>query len=131
MPLDDQVFLAQVSTIQDLAEQGPCIIVGCGANQILSARKDLLNIFIYAERSIRLKRIIEVYGIPENRAEKQLDAVDKNRAVYLNHYVNQEFGNAEDYHLCIDNGKLGIKNAVKIIEAAVHWNEFKCRRNLH
>ena len=83
MPLDDQVFLAQVSTIQDLAEQGPCIIVGCGANQILSACKDLLNIFIYAERSIRLKRIIEVYGIPENRAEKQLDAVDKNRAVYL------------------------------------------------
>lgn len=118
LPLDDQVFLAQVKTIQELAEQGPCIIVGRGANQILSERKDVLNIFVYAERSVRLKRIVEVYGILESQAEKQLDVVDKNRAAYLKHYVDRTFEKAENYHLCIDSGKLGIENTIKIIEAA-------------
>lgn len=116
--LDDQIYLAQVQTIHELAKQGPCIIVGRGANQILAERDDLLNIFIYAERSIRLKRVAEVYGIPENQAEKQLDLIDKNRAAYLKHYANQTFGKAENYHLCIDSGKLGIDNTIKIIEAS-------------
>lgn len=118
MSLDDQIYLAQVQTIRELAEQGPCIIVGRGANQILADRNDLLNIFIYADRKVRLKRIIEVYGVPENQAEKQMDIVDKNRATYLKHYANQIFGKAENYHLCIDSGKLGIENAIKIIDAS-------------
>lgn len=118
MSLDDQIYLAQVQTILELAEQGPCIIVGRGANQILSDRDDLLNIYIYAERNIRLKRITEIYGFPEKQAQKQLDIVDKNRAAYLKHYENQTFGKAENYHLCIDSGKLGIENTIKIIEAS-------------
>lgn len=120
MSLDDQIYMVQVQTIRELAEQGSCIIVGRGANHILAERKDLLNIFIYADRSIRLKRIVEVYGIPEEQAEKQLDVIDKNRAAYLKHYENQMFGNAENYHLCIDSGKLGIENAIKLIEASYH-----------
>lgn len=118
MSLDDQIYLAQVHTIRELAERGPCIIVGRGANQILADRKDLLNIFIYADREVRLKRIIEVYGVPEKQAEKQMDLVDKNRAKYLKHYAGQMFGEAENYHLCIDSGKLGIENAIKIIDAS-------------
>lgn len=118
MSLDDQIYLAQVKTIRELAEQGPCIIVGRGANQILADRNDLLNIFIYADRKVRLKRIIEVYGFPENQAEKQMDAADKNRAIYLKHYTNQIFGKAENYHLCIDSGKLGIENTIKMIEVS-------------
>ena len=118
MSLDDQIYLAQVKTIRELAEQGPCIIVGSGANQILSDRNDMLNVFIYADRNVRLKRIIEVYGVPENKAEKQMDTVDKNRAIYLKHYADQIFVKAENYHLCIDSGKLGIENTIKMIEVS-------------
>lgn len=118
MSLDDRMYLAQVETIRDLAEQGPCIIVGRGANQILNDRKDVLNIFIYAEPAIRLERIVNVYGIAKEQSEKALKSVDKNRAAYLKHYTGQVFGKAENYHLCIDSGKLGIENTVKIIEAA-------------
>lgn len=117
MSLDDRVFIAQTETICKLADQGPCIIVGRGANHILKDRKDVLSIFIYAQRDIRLKRIVDVYGMPGERAETTLKAVDKNRAAYLKHYTDQAFGRSEDYHLCIDSGKLGIKNAVKVIEA--------------
>lgn len=69
MSLDDQIYLAQVQTIRELAEQGPCIIVGRDANHILAERNDLLNIFIYADRSVRLKRVVEAYKVPENQVE--------------------------------------------------------------
>ncbi len=117
MSLDDRVFIAQVETIRKLADQGPCVIVGRGANQILKDRKDVLNIFIYAEKAVRLKRVVNVYSVPEERAEKALNSADKNRAAYLKHYTDQVFGKAENYHLCVDSGKLGIENTIKIIEA--------------
>lgn len=90
----------------------------CGVNQILADCNELLNLSICADRKVRLKRIIEVYGVPENQAEKQMDIVDKNRATYLKHYTNQNYGKAENYHLCIDSGKLGIENTIKIIGAS-------------
>lgn len=118
MSLDDRIFVAQTETIRKLAQQGPCIIVGRGANRILKDREDVLNIFIYADRDIRLKRAEDVYHVPEDQVEKVLTTVDKNRATYLKYYTNQVFGQAENYHLCIDSGKIGMENAVKLIETA-------------
>lgn len=118
MSLDDRMYIAQTETIRKLAQKGPCIIVGRGVNRILRDRKDVLNIYIYADRDIRLKRTVNVYGIPEERAEKTLNTIDKNREIYLKYYTDQVFGKAENYHLCIDSGKLGIENSIKIIAAA-------------
>ena len=70
MSLDDRMYIAQAETIRNLAQRGPCIIVGRGANRILEGTGNLLNLFIYAERAIRLKRMTDLYGIPEKRAEK-------------------------------------------------------------
>lgn len=49
---------------------------------------------------------------------KLLYSADKNRAPYLKHDTHQAFGAAENYYLCIDSGKPGVENAVKIIEAS-------------
>ncbi|SFP83921.1 Cytidylate kinase-like family protein [Oscillibacter sp. PC13] len=103
--------------MQALAEKGPCIIMGRGANRILNFRDDVLNIFIYADASLRQKRIIEEYGVKEAQAEKILQETDRRRASYLRTYTGQVFGKAENYHLCIDSGVIGIENAVKLIAA--------------
>lgn len=116
--LDDRIFLAQTQAIRELAEQGPCILVGRGANNILAERHDVLNVFIYAEEAKRLSRIVDLYGVPMEQAAKLLRETDKNRAAYLRDYTGQIFGKAENYHLCIDSGTIGIENTVKIIEAA-------------
>lgn len=115
--LDDRMFIAQAEAIRTLAQQGACIIVGQGANRILEGRGALLNIFVYAPKAVRLRRAVDLYGIPEERAERMLDSVDKNRAAYLKFYTGQVFGRAENYHLCIDSGKWGIEHTVTMIEA--------------
>ncbi|MGN0977777.1 MAG: AAA family ATPase [Faecousia sp.] len=117
MSLDDRIFLAQTQAIRELAEHGPCILVGRGANRILAERGDVLNVYIYAEEAKRLSRIVDIYGVPAEQAAKLLRETDKNRAAYLRDYTGQIFGKAENYHLCIDSGTIGIENSVKIIEA--------------
>jgi len=86
----------------------------------LEGHEDLLNLFICTAPNIRLKRVEEGYGVPAAQAEKLLDSADKNCAPYLKHDTGQAFGVAENYYLCIDSGKPGIENAVKIIEASYH-----------
>ena len=54
-PLCDQAFLAQVTTMRVLAQEGPCIIVGRGANRILQDRGDVLNVYLYATLEVRIK----------------------------------------------------------------------------
>lgn len=115
MSLDDRMFLAQTETIRNIADKGPCIIVGRGANKILANREDVLNVFIYADKEYRLKRIVEEYNVPKEQSASMLQITDKNRASYLKTYTDQTFGKAENYHLCIDSSKIGIEKAVQII----------------
>ena len=49
----DQAILAQAQTIRKIAEQGPCVIVGRGADYILRDFPHLVNVFLYAERRTR------------------------------------------------------------------------------
>ena len=117
LSLDDQAFLALVTAIRELAEQGPCILVGRGANRILSGRNDALHVYIYADKQTRLKRIVDQYGVSAQQAEQALQDTDRARAGYLKDYTDQIMGQAENYRLSLDSGALGIEHAVKILEA--------------
>lgn len=117
LSLDDQAFLALAAAIRELAEQDPCILVGRGANRILSDRADALHVYLYADQKTRLKRIVEQYGVPAQQAEKVLQDTDRARAVYLKEYTDQVMGHSENYHLCLDSGALGIEHTVRILEA--------------
>lgn len=118
LSLDDMAFLSIESTILDIAAREPCIIVGCGANKILADRKDVLSVYVYADRNTRLKRIIDSYGVPADKAERVLADTDRLRIRYLKDYTNQAIGMAENYHMCLDSGKLGIEAAIRMIKSA-------------
>lgn len=117
-PLSDRIFLAQAETIRELADRGPCIIVGRGANYILRDRKDVLSVFLYADFDLRVRRAVEEYGVDPAAAAKVVRDTDRHRANYLKTYTDQQFGKAEHYHLCIDSGAVGIENTTKIILGA-------------
>ena len=82
--LDDQVFKYQADVIRKLAEEGPCIIVGRCADYILSERKNVLKVFIYADENSRKQRVEKEY-IDDG---KNLEKIDKQRAAYYNFYTN-------------------------------------------
>lgn len=45
LPLNEKIFLVQSQVIKEVAEEGPCVIVGRSANYVLSENPNCINIF--------------------------------------------------------------------------------------
>ena len=112
---EDVLWELQYKVITDLAEKGPCVIVGRCADYILRDTADCLKAFIHADMDFRAKRIVEVYGEREQSPEQRLKDKDKRRAAYHRFYTNMKWGHAQNYHICLDSGKLGIDSCVEIL----------------
>ena len=112
---EDILWEHQCNTITALAEKGPCVIVGRCADYILREKADCLKVFIHADLASRAKRIVEVYGEREQSPEERLRDKDKRRAAYHRFYTNMKWGYAQNYHLTLDSGVIGIDKCVDII----------------
>ena len=51
----------------------------------------------------------------EQSSEQRLRDKDKRRAAYHRFYTNMKWGHAQNYHICLDSGRLGIDTCVKIL----------------
>ena len=111
----DQLWTIQRQIIIELAEKGRCVIVGRCADYILKDRADCLNVFIHADIEFRAKRIVSEYGEREEKPEQRLKDKDKRRAAYHRFYTDMKWGHAQNYHICLDSGKIGIDRCVDIL----------------
>lgn len=117
--LNMQVAAAQFDAIRKLAEGGNCIFVGRCADYILRNRPDLLRVFILADMDLRVKTMMERRGMTEERARKLVRQVDKDRSSYYKYYTDQVWGDAANFDLCVNAGKLGVENTARLIAELV------------
>ena len=116
----------QSNFILEKAKEGPCIFVGRCAEDVLKNRKDVLNVFVYADMESRVMRAMERYNISEKEAMKSINQTDKCRASYYNmNCTRKKWGMKESYHLLLDSGTLGIDGVVDVIERAYRSMEEK------
>ena len=115
LSVQDYLWTIQRKTILELAEQGPCVIVGRCADYILEGRADLLKVFIHASIENRSKRIVEKYGESTEAPEKRLRDKDIRRSAYYHFYTDVEWGIAKNYDIALDSGTLGLERCVDII----------------
>ena len=115
MSMADQLFVYQTNVIRNLAEKGPCVIVGRCADYILREREDALHVFIHADMAYRAERIVRLYGETKQTPDKRLAEKDNKRKVYYKHYTNRNWGDAQNYHLCLNSGLIGIDKCTDII----------------
>lgn len=112
---EDILWEMQCRIITELAEKESCVIVGRCADCVLQDKADCLKVFIHADMAFRAERIVKVYGEREESPEQRLRDKDKRRAAYHRFYTNMKWGYAENYHLTLDSGVLGIDRCVDII----------------
>ncbi len=113
----DFLWNIQCGVILQLAEKGPCVIVGRNADYILKDRKDVLHAFIHADMDYRADRIVRLYGESEKKPEARLKEKDKRRSVNYQHYTGRVWGNAENYDICLNTASIGVENAANLILA--------------
>ena len=111
----DKLWSIQCRVIEELAQKGPWVIVGRCADYILRGKADCLNVFIHASMEKRAERIVNEYGERKERPEQRLKDNDKRRAAYHRFYTDMKWGHAQNYHVCLDSGELGIGRCVELI----------------
>ncbi len=112
---EDILWEHQYKVITELAEKSSCVIVGRCADFILQDKADCLKVFIHADMAFRAKRIVEVYGERKQAPEERLRDKDKRRAAYHRFYTDMKWGCAQNYHLTLDSGVLGIDKCAALI----------------
>ena len=111
----DKLWNYQSQVISELADKESCVIVGRCADYILRARADCLTVFIHADPEKRAARAVREYGEREENVQKRMKDKDKRRAAYYQFYTDMKWGEARNYHVCLDSGELGLEKCAEII----------------
>ena len=110
-----EILVAQSKILKQIAEKGNAIIVGRGANSILKEYNPM-NIFVYANMESKINRCKQKADSEENLTDKELEkkikTIDKNRRDFNDLISNAEWGDKENYNLCINTSNLEIKTII-------------------
>ena len=115
----DFLWNIQCSVILQLAEKGPCVIVGRNADYILKDRPECLHAYFFADEAFRADRIVRLYGESERSPEARLHEKDKRRRVNYQHYTGRAWGQSQNYDICLNTGVLGLEQCADILVNAV------------
>jgi hypothetical protein len=62
-----------------------------------------------------MDRIVTVYGEREEAPRKRVEGKDKRRKTYYEKYTGRKWGAAENFHIALDSGELGLEACEKIL----------------
>jgi cytidylate kinase len=117
----DQIQETQNKLIKAIAKKGNCIIVGRGADYILSDREDAFHVFIHANMEHRIARVQRHDRITgeDNRIRRELEVKDHSRGMLYQFFTGREWGRVSNYHLSIDTSVFTKTQAMEIILNAI------------
>ena len=123
LPLGDQVYIVQSRVIQQLAKEGPCVIVGRCADYVLRDDPRVLSVFLHGSVDYRIAYGLEHGELPADLEPRALENLvlkeDKRRAGYYNYYTEYRWGSAEHYDLSL-NAELGPRTCANLILQAAN-----------
>lgn len=119
----DFLWSIQCSCILQLADKGPCVIVGRNADYILKDRKDAFHVFVHADMDFRADRIVRLYGESEKTPVARIQEKDKRRSVNYHHYTGRTWGAADNYDISINTSTIGVEEAADIVVSIIKASE--------
>ena len=119
LPPEGALLIAEAEVIRELADEGPCVLIGRSAGCILRDRTDVLRAFLYADEEARIRRAVDEYGHDENEAPTVLRYFDRRRANFYNANYSLKWEDKAGYHLCLDTGRLGVAACAKVLLRAM------------
>ena len=121
---DDVLFVAESKIIQELAEKGPCIIVGRCADFVLRDYPNLIKVFCYSDLKSACVRCVQEYGASEEKAESEIKRINHNRIAHYEYYTGEKWGEPHHYNLMINTGSIDLSVACNLIKS-IYKNRIK------
>ena len=121
LPVQDAIFFNQSDLICDMAKHEDFIVMGRCADVVLTNHHiPHISIFITASFDQSVRRMMEINSLNYKQAEHLLKKLDKRHERYYHAYTGKKWGDAVNYHLCIDSASYGIKESVELIERMIN-----------
>ena len=111
----DELFIKESELIKKVASENSCVIVGRCADFILKENKNVFKVFVYSNMENKIKRTTNIYGLDKNKAEKEINRINKLRANHYKYYTEKDWNNPENYDICINSDSLGVEKAADLI----------------
>ena len=121
--LSKNMYDSEVEVIRALAEE-PCIILGRCASEILKDKRNVLNIYVCADKEDRIQRIMKIENISYEEAKKEIEQTDEERAEYYYEHTGRAWGDVNNYHLMLNTSDLGIENCAGILIKYLESQEY-------
>ena len=124
VPVDDAPIMQTAETrivgvtkrvMEEAVQGGNAVLVGRGAQVLLADREDALHVFCYAPRRFLVDYAIAHRGVTPANAAHEVDKRNKQREQYVRRHFNRDWRAFDNYHLCVDTGRLGIEMAADVV----------------
>ena len=121
MPLDRKLRLALKESLNKLADEGNCIMLGRCADYYLAGRDDLLSFFVIDDEENCIARILDYFPeMSEKDAKKLIKRTDRRREDYYAFFTHRCWGNMENYSMVINCARVGgADRAAAYLSAAI------------
>lgn len=116
---DDRIFIAEEKVIKSLAKKESCIIVGRCADYILKDNKDTIKIFLYSSSQDKVKRAVKYYNLEEDKALKEINKINNERAKHYKYYTNRDWYDFTNYDIALNVDYLGVEKTVELLEQVI------------
>ena len=114
---EENLFNYQAKVLKELAEKESFIVIGRCADFVLEGRKNLVKVFIYADKNDRIKTEAERLCISLKDAENRIEKVDKKRNSHYEYFTGNKRSNMENYDICLNTSALSYEKCADIIIA--------------
>lgn len=118
--IEDNIAEMQFNFLKDKSDSGESfVVVGRCSETKLKYNPSLISFFVLADMEAKIKRVMEVYELPEDEAKEFILKKDKKRKRYHNYHCSGHWGDSRLYDLCINSSRLGIEKTVDYLESYV------------
>ena len=116
---DDRIFIAEEKVIKDLAKKASCVIVGRCADYILKDNKDTIKVFLYSSSQDKVKRAVKYYNLEEDKALKEINKINSERAKHYKYYTNRDWYDFANYDIALNVDYLGVEKTAELLEQVI------------
>lgn len=113
----DNLFRFESEVIRELAKNESCILIGRCSDFVLSSagEDDFISIFVYADLSTKVDRVMEVDGVDAKEALKRVQKNNRIRKEYYKYYTGDEWDDMTHYDLPLNTSKISLDVGVELI----------------
>jgi cytidylate kinase len=113
-PTEARVLEVTRRVIDEAVGQGPVVLVGRGAQQMLARRVDAVHVLCYAPPAALVERVMRREGLDAPTAERLVSETNDRREQYTRRNWSRSWLGHENYHLCLNTAWLGIEASAEL-----------------